>query len=127
MGPETDYNIGLFQSDAKAAIDDIALRKKIPILCGGSGLYVNSLINSSYHLGRANANPSQRRKWLEKEKAEGEGTLHRILTERFPIGPQRSILMIINVFLRALEMDRDLPQDDQYDLWESPMIFPYGV
>lgn len=120
VGPEADYNIGLFQSDAKAAIDDIASRKKIPILCGGSGLYVNSLINSSYHLGRANANPSQRRKWLEKEKAEGEGTLHRILTERFPHRAAKIHPHDYQRILRALEMDRDLPQDDQYDLWESP-------
>lgn len=39
------YNLYSYLSDARAAIVDIQARGKRPILCGGTGLYVESLIN----------------------------------------------------------------------------------
>ena len=39
------YNLYSYLNDARAAIEDIQARGKRPILCGGTGLYVESLIN----------------------------------------------------------------------------------
>ncbi len=39
------YNLYSYLSDARTAIEDIQSRGKRPILCGGTGLYVESLIN----------------------------------------------------------------------------------
>lgn len=48
--PATDtYNLFEFCSDAFAAIEDISNRGKLPILCGGTALYLNALLQS-YHL-----------------------------------------------------------------------------
>lgn len=46
------YSVYEFVQDAKRAIADIAQRGKIPIVVGGTGLYVQSLIEG-YHLGGA--------------------------------------------------------------------------
>ena len=43
------YNLFEFCSDAFAAIEDISSRGKLPILCGGTALYLNALLQS-YHL-----------------------------------------------------------------------------
>lgn len=43
------YNLFEFCSDAFAAIEDISCRGKLPILCGGTALYLNALLQS-YHL-----------------------------------------------------------------------------
>ncbi len=48
--PDAVYSIAQFQKDAAAAIALIRERGNIPILCGGSGLYVHSIVNSSYQL-----------------------------------------------------------------------------
>lgn len=40
--PKDDYNVGLFQQDAHRIIDDIISREKVPIVCGGSGLYIKA-------------------------------------------------------------------------------------
>lgn len=41
----TKYNLFEYLRDANAAIDDIAARGARPIVCGGTGLYVESLVN----------------------------------------------------------------------------------
>ena len=73
VGAETDYNIGMFQCDAKKAIDEICSKNKVPILCGGSGLYVNSVINIGYDLAdEPTADPESRKKWLKLEEERGK-------------------------------------------------------
>ncbi|MBI9066329.1 MAG: tRNA (adenosine(37)-N6)-dimethylallyltransferase MiaA [Salinivirgaceae bacterium] len=38
------YNVFKFQSDFLKAYDDISSRNKIPILCGGSGMYIEAIL-----------------------------------------------------------------------------------
>jgi len=38
------YSVADFQRDARAAIADIQKRGKLPILCGGTGLYINATL-----------------------------------------------------------------------------------
>lgn len=40
------YSVGQFVNEAKYIIFDIASRNKLPVICGGTGLYVDSLINN---------------------------------------------------------------------------------
>lgn len=42
--PDQKYNVAMFKQDALNAIDDISKRGKIPIMVGGTGLYVDSVI-----------------------------------------------------------------------------------
>lgn len=44
--PGEDYSVARFLEDSKTAIEDILSRNKLPIVCGGSGLYISSLINN---------------------------------------------------------------------------------
>jgi tRNA dimethylallyltransferase len=44
LEPETDFNVFEFKSRAKAAIEDIYSRGKIPILVGGTGFYIQSVL-----------------------------------------------------------------------------------
>ncbi len=44
VDPDQKFNVALFKKEANAAIKDIKSRCKIPILVGGSGLYVYSII-----------------------------------------------------------------------------------
>ena len=41
------YNLYMFLRDCNAAIDDIRSRGKIPVLCGGTGLYVESVLRGT--------------------------------------------------------------------------------
>ena len=44
IDPRTPFSVADYQQLAIACIKDIASRGKVPIVCGGTGLYVNSLI-----------------------------------------------------------------------------------
>lgn len=98
VGPETDYNIGMFQRDAEKAIADISNRGKTPILCGGSGLYVNSVINTGYDLSDTpSADLAAREKWLKLEEERGRERYINCSAKDFLIAPPKFIPMIINV------------------------------
>ena len=40
----TKYNLFEYLRDATVAVDDIESRGKLPVVCGGTGLYVESLL-----------------------------------------------------------------------------------
>ena len=44
ISPEERYTVSNFKKDAEKAIDEILAKGKVPIIAGGTGLYVNSLI-----------------------------------------------------------------------------------
>lgn len=46
LEPETDFSVADYVKLANNVIDDIASRGKLPILAGGTGLYINSLIDN---------------------------------------------------------------------------------
>lgn len=46
VNPENEYSVAQYVNDARNAIIDIDQRGKIPILVGGTGLYVNSLLDN---------------------------------------------------------------------------------
>ena len=45
LEPYEPYNVEIFTRLAKAKIDDITSRGKLPIITGGTGLYIESLVN----------------------------------------------------------------------------------
>lgn len=53
------YNVYMFQRDFGRAYDDIISRGKMPILCGGTGLYIESILRD-YNLPDAPQNPELR-------------------------------------------------------------------
>lgn len=46
LEPDRDFSVADYVKLANSAIDDIAFRGKLPILAGGTGLYINSLIDN---------------------------------------------------------------------------------
>lgn len=45
MDPSVDFNVVLFQTMAKQAIQEIYAKGKIPILTGGTGFYIQAVVN----------------------------------------------------------------------------------
>ena len=65
LEPDIDYSVYQFQKDFKNAFEKIKSKNKIPILCGGTGLYIESIL-LDYPL--IDSSPDQKlRKKLEKK------------------------------------------------------------
>lgn len=72
MDISEEASVARFQADARAAFDDVAARGKVPILAGGSGLYVRAAVDAIEFPG---TDPAVRAR-LENELAEqGRGAL----------------------------------------------------
>jgi tRNA dimethylallyltransferase len=101
LDPADEASVADYQRDARAAIDDIESRGRVPILVGGSGLYVSSVINDFQFPGTDSA----LREVLEAELLElGPGILFSRLAELDPeaaasIGPHNGRRIV-----RALEV-----------------------
>lgn len=57
--PGTEYNLFNFQQDCFAAIEEISLRGKLPLLCGGSAMYLDAVLRG-YKLIEVPENPQLR-------------------------------------------------------------------
>ena len=54
--PGYEYNVFEFLQDFRKVLNDIITRGKTPILCGGSGMYIDAVVNG-YKLPKINQNP----------------------------------------------------------------------
>lgn len=82
--PNRRYSVADFKKDAKQAIQEILARGKVPIIVGGTGLYVNSLI---YEIEYTEMKPDEEyRKQLE-ERAKQED-LEKLYEEAVKIDKQ---------------------------------------
>ena len=77
--PNDYYSLLDFQTQAYDAIDDITSRGMVPMLVGGTGLYINSVVDG-YDIRKENLDPAVRRQIQEKSI----GELIAFLKERNP-------------------------------------------
>jgi len=101
LDPSEEASVAQFQVDARAAIVDIKARGATPILVGGSGLYVSSVI---YNFEFPGTDPEKRAELEAELEARGPGLLHARLAGLDPaaaasIGPSNGRRLV-----RALEV-----------------------
>lgn len=102
IDPNNYFTAAEYQKLAKQAINDILARGKLPIIAGGTGLYINSLI---YDMDFGE-NPRDRgfREELETlAKEEGNEAVHRLLAEKDPMASERIHPNNLKKVIRGLE------------------------
>ena len=80
------YNVGEFISDTQIALNDILSRGKLPIIVGGTGMYIKALMEG-YTLGGTEANLDLRNKYQEMAKIEGNLA---VWNELYNLNPERA-------------------------------------
>lgn len=101
--PSETYSVAQFVSDAKKCIDDITARCKVPVIAGGTGLYVDSLLYG-IDFGFVPDNSEMREKL--KDRLEKEGA-EKLLHELREIDPETAQTLHVNNagrIIRALEV-----------------------
>lgn len=64
LEPTEDYSVGQFVKDCENAIKDIISRGKLPILVGGTGLYIKALLQG-YNFSNADKNEQFRQQYYD--------------------------------------------------------------
>lgn len=102
LEPDEEYNANLFKENAKQVVLDIYQRGKLPILVGGTGLYLEGLL---YDLEFGQAEDETVRQRLEKEAAElGDLALWEKLQAIDPNASEKIPYQNIRRTIRALEV-----------------------
>lgn len=98
-----EFTVSDFKSLAEPILLDILSRGKIPIICGGTGFYINSLLyDLSY--GNGSANLVAREKYKSLATQFGNEYVYNILKEKDPISAEKLHFNDLKRVVRALEI-----------------------
>lgn len=101
--PNTDYSVADFVQDAKKCIDDILSRGKLPVLCGGTGLYIDSVV-SGIEFSKEKRDDEYREYLKDMAESKGAEAVHKLLAEVDPIEAEKVHPNNIKRVIRALEI-----------------------
>jgi len=102
VSPHHRYSAGEYVRDASRAIENIAQREKIPLVVGGTGMYLDSLLYGISSMPEANL--SLRRELMEEVKREGISSFHERLEKVDPESARRIHPDDVRRIVRALEV-----------------------
>ena len=105
LDPTEDFNVFLFQKMAKAALEEIYAKGKIPIVVGGTGFYIQALL---YDIAFEETTESAYRKELEQYASlYGAHALHEQLKTIDPVSYDTIHENNVKRVIRALEFYHD--------------------
>ena len=100
--PDTPFTAGEYSRQARAALKDIAERGKLPIVTGGTGLYLRALTEGLF------ASPARqeglRARLTRSRNRHGDAWLHRLLRRLDPASAQRIHANDAAKLMRAIEV-----------------------
>ncbi|KUK80920.1 MAG: tRNA dimethylallyltransferase [Pelotomaculum thermopropionicum] len=103
VDPDEDYSVALFQKQAREVIADIHNRNKIPVLVGGTGLYIRAVIDD-YDFSGIGGNQYLRELLFKEAEKNGSGILHKRLSEVDPDAASKLHPKDTRRIIRALEV-----------------------
>ncbi len=116
--PNDAYNISHFLRDARSAIADISARGKLPIVCGGTGFWIQTLVENQA-LPNVPPNPELRESLAEKTPEE----LFRQLMTLDPVRAEKTDPKNPRRLIRAIEIATATQRGDVKTPSETP-LFP---
>ena len=103
--PDVDFSVAEFRSRAEAYIRDISGRGKLPVITGGTGLYINSLLNNLDFTDSV-SDEEFRKNMQEIAHIKGSGYVHSMLESIDPESYKRLHPNDLRRVIRALEVHK---------------------
>ena len=103
VDPGENYNVVRFQSEVKQLIPAIVGRGHLPMLVGGTGLYISAVVDN-YNFSHDGPNPLLRRQLTARAVKLGSQTLHRELSQVDPAAAEKIQRTDTRRLVRALEV-----------------------
>ncbi len=117
--PEEEFSLGDYVRAAERAIEGIRSRNAVPILAGGTGLYLRGILQGVLSL--PTRDPALRERLNRLADRQQSGYLHGLLTRWDPISARRILPGDRQRLIRALEVfwKSGFPLGEQIDRWGS--------
>ena len=131
LDPAEEFHVARFQKMAKEALQNIYGKGKIPLVVGGTGFYIQSLLYD-IDFEEEEQDMEYREMLWKMSREEGNEALHRMLTQKDPVSAQKIHPNNVKRVIRALEFYRlnGYPiseHNEKESQKESPYQFAYFV
>ena len=103
--PDVNYDVASYKEDALSCIKDVISRGKIPVICGGTGLYIDSLIRNIV-FEDVKTDPEIRAELEDLADREGPEAVYAILRKIDPVAAQTIHPNNVKRVIRAVEATR---------------------
>jgi len=103
VSPNENFSVNDYEKAALPIIEDLLKQGKTPIICGGTGFYINALLYKS-QFGNVGANEEIRAYYEQIEKEQGRAYLHSILRQKDPQSAEKLHENDVKRVIRALEI-----------------------
>lgn len=115
--PTESFSVSDYERLALPVVQSLLSRGKTPVICGGTGFYINSVLYKS-QFGKTGANPEIRKKYETYLEENGKERLHALLKECDPESASRLHPNDTKRVVRALEIFETTgrKKSDQHDL-----------
>lgn len=124
--PKVSYSVAEYVESARKIIEDIYLRKKIPVLVGGTGLYINAILNN-IEFGQDNSDEELRKQLNNRLLTEGAEVLLKELESFDPQSAERLGTTNHRRLIRAIEIYKTTGKTMTQFIEESKLVpSPYG-
>ncbi|MBQ8427289.1 MAG: tRNA (adenosine(37)-N6)-dimethylallyltransferase MiaA [Clostridia bacterium] len=103
VSPKDNFSVGDYKSIATPIIEALIEKGKVPVVCGGTGFYINSILyDLSY--GNSCANIEVREKYKELARIHGNEYVYDVLKEKDPLSAEKLHYNDVKRVIRALEI-----------------------
>ena len=127
VNPDEDFSLTQYQKAAYRVIGDIHQRNKLPILVGGSGMYIWSVLEG-WGIPQAQPDLEFRHSLEEKANKVGKDELYRELEEIDPVAAQRIDRRNVRRTIRALEVHKSTATPiSQLQYKQAPSFNPFII
>ena len=129
--PTDEFSVSEFSTLAKELIEDITSRGKTPMIVGGTGLYIDSLI-FNYNFAESNRDEEYREYLKSLAEEKGKEYVHSLLKDRDPESYERLSIKDLKRVIRALEVFKTTGKtirevNEEIDIYDVPYNVNYYV
>ena len=103
VSPKESFSVSDYETMALPIVKRLLKEGKTPIICGGTGFYINSLLYKS-QFGSVGANEEVRLKYETLAQMHGKEYVHAILQEKDPLSAEKLHFNDLKRVIRALEI-----------------------
>ena len=103
VDPDEKLTLARYQDMAYAAIEDVLARGRVPLLVGGTGLYIKSVVEG-WSIPRVKPNEALRAELYREAEVKGEEALHARLRQVDPVAAEKIDPRNVRRVIRALEV-----------------------
>lgn len=103
LKPDEEFNVTVFQKKAKEAIETIYAKNKIPVIVGGTGFYIQSVLYDITFSENEEEDCSYRKELYQIAEQKGAAYLHELLKQVDPASAEAIHANNVKRVARALE------------------------